>query len=254
MNAQPHAPAPRTGAVPRAAVVVLVGLAIVLMAAVALWPRGEVDAAKAVSDQPVAVADVPTTRPEKLGAPRDPLSLAEWGYAKHLAETKGSIPAGATDAEGDAGVEFLSANLPTTDVDARHRLVTVSLYDYTTNAQHDVTVDLTDGAVVTTKSATGVQSPTTLTESAEAIELFLASPKSAKLKDQFKQRTGSDLTSPTQVTYTGGSFTATSSVVGAEKCGDHRCVQMQIQGPDGVYLATADFVVDLTARSVITIK
>lgn len=229
-------------------------LALLLIVAITLWPDGKVNAAKAASDQPVAVADVPTARPAKLGAPRDPLSLAEWGYAKHLAETKGSIPADATNAAGDAGVEFLSANLPTTDVDATHRLVTVSLYDYTGNAQHDVVVDLTDGDIVSAASASGVQSPTTLTESAEAIDLFLASPKSANVKAQFKQRTGSDLTSPKQVTYTGGSFTATSSVVGAEKCGDHRCVQMQIQGPDGVYLATADFVVDLTARSVITIK
>jgi len=228
-------------------------LAIAATGAVATAQPWKVGAAGAATDAVTAVA-VPTSRPAALGAPRDPLSLEEWGYASHLAQTSSAVPTDATDSQGEPGAELLSVNVPNGDVDGADRLAQVSLYDYTSDAQYDVLVDLTSGEVVSDESSDDVQSPTTQTENDEAMDLFLASDLSATVKQQFEERTGAALTSADQVSYTGGSFLAGDSVIGADECGAHRCVQMQVQAPDGTYLTTTNFVVDLSARAVIEIK
>lgn len=255
MKNEVHALLARAGVTRRRAVMgALLGAAAAAVLVAAVSPDNSVNAATSSTDKPTAVKAVPTSQPDSLGSPRDPLSLQEWGYAKHLAESDASIPANATDSAGQPGVEFLNANVPNTDVDDQRRLAAVTVYDYTAGKQHDLMVDLGAGQVIKATSAKNVQSPTTLTEADEAMDLLLASPQSEVIKDQFKTRTGQSLTDPTQVTYTGGSFVADDSVVGAEDCGRHRCIQMQIQSPDGIYLTTTGFVVDLTARDVITIK
>ena len=211
-----------------------------------------VSGADAPTGDAVVVKAVPTARPDHLGAPRDELSLEEWGYAKHLAEA--TLPANVTDVLGEPGAEFLSANLPNTDVDSDARLIEVAFYDYTSDKQHQVTVDLTAGKVVAAAAAAGVQSPTTATEADVAMDLLLASPLSATVARGFADQGAGRLTRKDQVSYAGGSYKPAPGVKGAEDCGAHRCVELQIQAPNGRYLTTTGFVVDLSAGTVLATK
>jgi hypothetical protein len=226
------------------------GIAGIAYAAISL--SSPVSGADGSTGGAVAVATVPTGRPAHLGAPRDELSLAEWGYATHLAET--TLPTDATDVLGEPSAEFISANIPTNDVDATSRVVDVVFYDYTADQQHQVTVDLSAGTVLDSIASTNIQPPTTPTEADVAMDLLLASPLRAAVARGFEDDGAGQLTRKDQVSYAGGSYKPTPGVQGAEDCGAHRCVELQIQSPSGRYLTTSGFVVDLSARTVIATK
>ncbi|MFC6343527.1 hypothetical protein ACFP8W_16195, partial [Nocardioides hankookensis] len=98
------------------------------------------------------------------------------------------------------------------------------------------------------------QSPTTATEADVAMDLLLESPLAAPVAAAFAEQGAGRLTRKDQVSYAGGSYKPSPGVQGADACGAHRCVELQIQAPNGRYLTTSGFVVDLSAGTVLATK
>lgn len=195
------------------------------------------------------VDDLPSGRPATIGAPRDPLSRAEIGYAKALADP---TVADATGTAGRTEAELLSIDLATMDPGTATRLVAVTYYDYGTDEVVTTVVDLSAGAVVETERAAGVQPPPSPAEVRSATELLIASPEGARLATEYLVTTGQEI-SVDDLIVTGGSYLPTDGSDLDDACGTHRCVELQIQEPGGLYLSAVDYVVDLSAEQIIVL-
>ena len=114
-------------------------------------------------------------------------------------------------------------------------------------------MDLQSGKVDTTR-AQGVQLPPSKREVDTAMVRLLADPEGQALKDDYKRTTGVALTSPDQLDYAGGAWTADEKSEGGEQCGEHRCVFFQIRTEDGRGLIMVDRIVDLSADKIEVIK
>lgn len=195
---------------------------------------------------------LPTKRPT-LGDARDPLSTEETGYAVQIATSASSIPAGATDVHGAAGPQTLYADIPDADVDASVRTALVVLYDYTGNRAYQQFVDLRARRVVRSKSAAGLQPPTTHDEADVAIDIALKAA-TPRFIAAFEQAEGMPLVSPDQIHYVAGAWRYDRTTRGGKACGAHRCAQLLVSTPAGTYLDTTDFVVDLSARQLVMLE
>lgn len=236
---------------PRTILAALLAVLVVVAALVTGMLRATPTAAEESGDAPAgSVTALPTARPETLGEPRDPLSIAEIGYAEHLASA--ALPAGATDVSGAAGAELLAVDLASLDPDTTTRPVAVSYYDYATDEVVEVTVELYAGKVTRTTSADGIQPAPSPAETYEATRLLVHSAKAKRVATEYAAMTGEPI-SADEVIATGGSY-YDSDVTGADDaCGEHRCVELQLQEPTGKYLSSADYVVDLSTGEVIVL-
>lgn len=203
--------------------------------------------------RPVGDGALPERAP-KLGPTDAPLSVAERGYAIHLAQ--GSIASGASDVLGNPGGEVLAADLPPLDDRGDARRATVALYDYGSDRLHQLLVDLSAGSVLRSRDVRGLQLPPTAAETAIATQLALAADPAPAFVRQFRRLTGTDLIAAEQVRVVAGvwrSVGGAGSSNGVEACGRHRCLQLLIALPSGQYLATHDFAVDLSSRAVLPV-
>ena len=196
------------------------------------------------------VAALPTSRPADLGKPRDPLSIKEIGYATALA-AKG-VPAGATALDGTRGPELLAVDLASTDSTITTRPVAVEYYDYASDQLVVVTVELYSAKVLDVSSSKKIQPAPSPAEAYEAARLLITSAAGERIRTEYEATVGKPITAG-DLTVTGGSYYSTPATKADDACGPNRCVQLQLQGPDGKYLSTAGLVVDLSAGKVLVL-
>lgn len=236
---------------PRMVITVLAALMVLLAALVIGALRATPIAAEESGKAPVGSVDkLPSAKPGDFGEPRDPLSIDEIGYALALAEK--SLPASSADVSGERGAELLSVDLASMDPTIETRPVEVTFYDYGNNEVVGVTVELYAGKVADVSSADGLQPPPSPAETYEATKLLVHSADGRKMRTEYTAVTGAQI-SADNVIATGGSYYDTDAVKTDNKCGEHRCVELQLQDPTGLYLSTTDYVVDLSAGKVIVI-
>lgn len=197
------------------------------------------------------VSALPSARPADLGRPRDPLSVAEIGYAVALAGS--GVPAGATALDGTKGPELLSVDLASTDPTIKTRPVAVEYYDYAADQVLVVTVELYSAVVTEVASSKKLQPAPSPAESFEAARLLITSAAGERIRTEYQATIGKPITAG-DLTITGGSYTNTAASKADDVCGADRCVQLQLQGPDGKYLSTAGLVVDLSSGKVINLR
>jgi hypothetical protein len=236
---------------PRVVITVLAAVLVVAAALITGALRATPTAAEETSASPVGSVDkLPSGKPADLGEPRDPLSIKEIGYALALAQN--SLPASSTDVAGASGAELLSVDLASMDPTTETRPVEVTFYDYGNDEVVGVTVELYAGKVADVVSSDKLQPPPSPAETYEATKLLVHSTEGRRVRTEYASITGSAI-SADNVIATGGSYYATKAVKTDDKCGTHRCVELQLQDPTGLYLSTADYVVDLSAGEVIVI-
>lgn len=190
------------------------------------------------------------------GTGGDPLTDDEIERAERVALSGRQFAAG-KDVTGRKGPQRLSVDLAEPDenrLDDPHapRRADVVFYDYNDDALVTRTVDLASGKVVRTGTQHGVQPPLAPEENAEAARLLIADPLGAGLKADYKDATGKELGSSDQLMLTGIVYRATPGdrSAGLGKCGEHRCVRLLPKIPNGSWIDTRAFVVDLSARKV----
>ncbi|WP_141015201.1 hypothetical protein [Nocardioides sambongensis] len=229
------------------------GLAAILLAvavAMGMWTPTPVAAEDAASAEIDTVDALPATEPDDLRAPRDPLSIEEIGYAEALATD--ALPSGAETVDGGPGAELLSVDLASTDPETTTRPVEVTFYDYGAGGVVAVTVELYSGKVRGVVEAEGMQPAPSPSETFAATEILIASPEAQKLGTEYTAMTGHLITAEDLIV-TGGSYYDTVESPRDDDCGEHRCVELQLQEPSGKYLSTTDYVVDLTTGEVIVL-
>jgi hypothetical protein len=216
-------------------------------------PRGE-----GAHDAEFKVAgdgSLPETAP-RLRAPHEPLSSAELGYALHLA--RDAMPADSQDVLGESGGEVITADLPPLAERTSARLVTVAIYDYTSDRLHQLLVDLTHREVLNDQSVRGLQLPPTAAEATIALDLAMKADPEPAFVAEYRRTTGNPLLTSAQVHVVAGVWRPVIPSAADEQataaCGQHRCLQLLIAVPSGQYLGTQDFAVDLSTRSVLSVS
>ncbi|MCW7942534.1 Tat pathway signal sequence domain protein [Streptomyces hygroscopicus] len=190
------------------------------------------------------------------GEGRDPLTGDEIKRAESIALTRQQFAAG-ENVRGRTGPQRLGVDLADPeaneldDPDAPRR-AEVTFYDYKDDALVTRTVDLSTGKVERTGVQHGVQPPLGPGENAEAARLLIADPLGAGLKADYKDATGRQLTSPDQLMLTSIVYRAVPGAQPAvlDQCGRHRCVRLFPKVPNGAWIDTRSFVIDLSARKV----
>ncbi|WP_100345648.1 hypothetical protein [Compostimonas suwonensis] len=192
--------------------------------------------------------------PPTVGTSHDQLTVDEVGYARYLASQTPEF-AGATDLFGEPGAQYISTNVsePASYTDGARRF-DLLYYDYTANQLIRFVTNLTTKTVESTTAGSGSQPAPTDTETIEAFRIALADPLGAVMKEEFTALTGGEFTSAEQTEYGASSFSSKASVLGAENCGAERCVQIVAQTPDGTFLSTSNLVVNLSTKTVVSIK
>lgn len=190
--------------------------------------------------------------PPDLGPARAPLSAEETGYAIHLVTE--AVPQ-ARDVGGRSGPQVLSVDLPR-PMEARGatRLATVTSYDYATDRLSQHLVSLSGRTVTSTISEAKTQPPIVPDEADAAMELALASDIPLAFTSQFEEEQGVPLLSAEQISYVAGAWVYEPSAGAGKRCGVHRCARLLIQSPGGSYLQTDDFIVDLSARTIVKVQ
>ncbi|MEU6097207.1 Tat pathway signal sequence domain protein [Streptomyces sp. NPDC047079] len=186
----------------------------------------------------------------------DPLTGDEIKRVERIALTRQQFAA-AEDVEGGKGPQRLSVGLAEPDPDhfddpRAPRRADVTFYDYKDDSLVTRTVNLDTGKVEGTGTQYGVQPPLAPDENAEAARLLIADPLGAGLKADYKDATGKDLTSPGQLMLTGIVYRAVPGAQPAvlDQCGRHRCVRLFPKVPNGSWIDSRSFVIDLSARKV----
>ncbi|MGW7363810.1 Tat pathway signal sequence domain protein [Streptomyces sp. NPDC054841] len=209
----------------------------------------------ASAPEPGVVAAAPEEGEKGFG--RDPLTDDELKRAKQLA----AAPAARTgeNVTGGRGPQFLTTDLAEQQpseaaLATPPRRAVVSYYDYKTDQLVTATVNLTTGKVDSRAAQQGVQPSPHREELKEAVELILANPLGAGLKADYKDATGSALTSPQPLTLSGFVYRKDREARIPQQlssCGVHRCVRVVTKITNGPWIDTRDLVVDLSARTVV---
>lgn len=199
----------------------------------------------------VGDGDLPNSRPE-LQPARSPLTADEIGYATYLVA---SHQAAARNVAGDAGPQVLSVDLPSPgEARGAERLAIVVAYDYARDRLAQHLVSLSERQIVSSASKAGVQPPSVPDEADTALQFALSSDADLSFREQFLQTQGVPLFTADQVRYVAGTWTYDQSTVAGKQCGTHRCVRLLVQSPTGDYFETGDFVVDLSARTIVKLR
>ncbi|MER6121358.1 Tat pathway signal sequence domain protein [Streptomyces sp. NPDC001795] len=190
------------------------------------------------------------------GTGSDPLTDDEIKRVESIALSRQQFAAG-ENVEGRKGPQRLAVDLAEPDPDhlddpKAPRRADVTFYDYKDDTLLTKTVNLDTGKVEETGTQHGVQPPLTQDENTEAARLLITDPLGAGLKADYKDATGKDLTSPGQLMLTGIVYRATPGAQPAllDKCGEHRCVRLFPKIPNGSWIDSRSFVIDLSARKV----
>ncbi|MEU0257214.1 Tat pathway signal sequence domain protein [Streptomyces sp. NPDC006184] len=202
--------------------------------------------------RPGVVERAPAQREQGTG--RDPLTDDEIRRVEKAAVT-GRLSVTGRDAGGGRGPQRLAVDLAepgpgeADDPDAPRR-ADVTAYDYRTDTLVTTTVDLRTGKAERTGAQRGVQPPPSRAENAEAARILIAGPLGAGLREDYKDATGRELTSPDQLELSGGVYRAAPgaqpAVLGG--CGTQRCVRLFSKVRNGPWIDTRDLVIDLSTR------
>ncbi|QWF24139.1 hypothetical protein KM427_10855 [Nocardioides sp. LMS-CY] len=202
---------------------------------------------------PVGDGALPERAPE-LRSVDAPLSVAERGYAIHLAQQ--AMPDDATDVLGFPGGEVLAADLPPIEDRGPGRRASVSLYDYTSDRLHQTLVDLAASSVLRSRDVRDLQLPPSIAETTIATQVALTADPTPAFVEQYRRVTGSALIAAEQVRAVAGVWSSADDAapVGPTKdCGTDRCLRLLLALPSGQYLDTSDFAVDLSSRTVLPV-
>lgn len=248
-----------------AAVLAAATLAVVLLVsrptAQAGEPRpGELGAASEPgSGVPAESTDVDS--PEKatnpVAAPADKASLDqlsadEVAYARYLVGQDVSYRR-TTDVTGGAGAQYLSADLADASAYGDEvRRMSVLYYDYKAEKVLQYVVDMDAAKIEEVTTAKGVQPAPTELETDVAYDLLLA--ETDAVADEYTELTGEALTDGSEVAVSAHSWTGGPATDAAPECTTDRCVQVLVQTPDGPYLTTTPYVVNLSAQTVTQVQ
>lgn len=189
----------------------------------------------------------PSAGPElAAGTGSDPLTSTEVDKARAAAVTP-QLAADARNVAGEAGPEYLSADL---DADDTGRQAELYYYDYRTNKLVKQVVDVRTGKLVKSFSAAGMQPPASVRESSVALDLLLADPLGADFRTAYAKATGHQLAGKDGLVATAHIYTAKPADKGASQCGKSRCVQLIVQTGDGHFINVDDLIIDLSGRRV----
>ena len=189
----------------------------------------------------------PSAAPELAsGTGSDPLTTSELAKARTVAVTP-QLAANARNVAGEAGPEYLSAEL---DLDRPGRQAEVYFYDYQANKLIKQVVDLKTGKLAKSFSADSMQLPATQPEVDAALDLLLADPAAADLKDAYKKATGKEFAGKDGLTVNAHVFKARAADPTVKQCGKHRCLQLVVETPDGLFIDVHQIIVDLSGRKI----
>ena len=152
---------------------------------------------------------------------------------------------------GAAGPEYLSAEIAT---DGGGRRAEVYYYDYRADRLVKQVVDLSTGRVTGSYSATGMQPPAARREIDAALNLLLAGPFGADLRQGFAAATGRAYLGPDDIVASAYIHEARPADTLARECGAHRCLQLVVQAVDGPFVDLDDLIIDLSGRAVVRLK
>jgi hypothetical protein len=220
---------------------------------VASW---EASAAPTPGGPPTVAAEQATvSNPDPGPAPatgigQDALTSTELTNARALAETA-QLKAGAKDVTGSAGPEYLSADIAEADAAeaGTGRTAELYYYDYHGNRLIKQVVDLGHGKLAGSYAATGLQLPPSDREVKTALDLLLANPLAAELKNAYAEATGHPYAGQ-QLSPTAHIYHALPADTGAAQCGKDRCLRLIVQTQDGHILDLDKIIVDLSGRTV----
>jgi hypothetical protein len=229
------------------------GLGIATVTAVAAfgaasWQANASPGTPSPSSQPLTLPRVsdPKVGPEPAaGTGDDALTSTEVDKARAAAVTP-QLAAGARDAAGKAGPEYLMADL---DEDSG-RNAELYFYDYRTDKLIKQVVDLKTGKLAKSFSATGMQPPASRQEASVAFDLLVADPLGADFKTAYRKATGKEFAGKDGLTVTAHIYTARPADKGARQCGAKRCVQLIVETADGHFISVNDLIIDLSGRTV----
>ncbi|MFF1508088.1 Tat pathway signal sequence domain protein [Streptomyces sp. NPDC058326] len=210
------------------------------------------DGARSTGTPPAPATVAPAAAEGEKGVGGDPLTDDELARAEDLALT----PPGAAaqqDVEGGRGPQHLGTDLADPVPGDPTRRAEVRLYDYARDELLTRTVNLDTGKVERSGAQRGVQPSAHPEELREALELILASPLGKGVKEDYKDATGKELTSTTQLWFNGDLYrTYREKDVPAQlaRCGEHRCVRLVTKVLNGAWIDTRNLIVDLSARTV----
>jgi hypothetical protein len=205
---------------------------------------------QATEFQLVDDGDLPT-RPPTLGSGTDPLTADETGYAIAQATQHLTRQGTARNVRGQAAPEHLYTTLA--DGDGR-RTARVVLYNYATDQAHHIDVDLATGRVVNERAADSLQPPPSLDEADAAAEIAVGHNPPLDFADVFEASEGVPLLAAKQVSYRARVWTYDGTTRHGRECGRQRCVQLIITTAAGTFLPTQNFVVNLSASSVVHLE
>ncbi|MEV4639721.1 hypothetical protein AB0J80_20420 [Actinoplanes sp. NPDC049548] len=199
----------------------------------------------AAAEQPRVSDPAPGPAPA-TGVGSDPLTSGEVGKARQVAETA-ELKAGAEDVTGATGPEYLEADI----VEAgKGRRAELYYYDYKGDKLVKQVVDLTTGKLTGSYSAAGMQLPAADREVATALDVLLADPLGAELKDAYRKATGDQFAGKDGLVTTAHVYKAKPADSGASKCGKHRCLQLIVETKDGHIIDLDKIIIDLSGRTV----
>ncbi|MEU4215416.1 hypothetical protein [Actinoplanes sp. NPDC026623] len=220
---------------------------------VASW---QANAAPAPNTPPGAAAEQPRVSDPRVGPEpatgtgSDPLTSSEVERARKIAVTT-QLKAGAKDVTGAAGPEYLSAEV---DTDSAGRRAELYFYDYRSDKLIKQVVDLGTGKLAGSFSAAKMQPPASQREVAAALDILLADPLGADLKDAYRTVTGKELAGKAGLVADAHVYTADPADTGARQCGKRRCLQLVVQTEDGHFIDVNHIIIDLSGRTAARLK
>jgi hypothetical protein len=220
---------------------------------VASW---QANAAPSPNTPPGVAAEQPRVSDPRVGPEpaagtgSDPLTSAEVERARTIAVTP-QLAARAEDVTGATGPEYLSAEV---DTDSAGRRAELYYYDYRTDKLVKQVVDLTTGKLAGSFSAVRMQPPASQREVTAALDLLLADPLAADLRDAYRKATGKELSGKQGLVADAHVYTADPADTEASQCGRRRCLQLVVQTEDGHFIDVNHIIIDLSGRTVARLK
>jgi hypothetical protein len=198
-----------------------------------------------VAAEPARVSD-PSPPPEQVaGTGGEPLTTDEVRRARAAALTP-TLAAEAEDVTGAAGPEYLSAEVG----EGAGRHAEVYYYDYRTERLVKQVVDLATGRVTGSYSATRMQPPAAHREVGAALDLLLAGPFAADLRDGYAAATGRAFAGRDDIVVTAHVYESRPAEPLVRQCGAHRCLQLVVRAVDGPFIDLNHLIIDLSGRSI----
>jgi hypothetical protein len=203
-----------------------------------------------VAAEPPAVSN-PSPGPAPVkGVGDDPLTSQEVDKARAVALTS-ELAESAKDVTDGKGPEYLFSEIVE---GGTGRDAAFYFYDYHTNELVKQIVDITAGKVTGSFRAGNLQLPASDREVATALDLLLADPIGADVRELYTKVTGKPWTGKDQLKVQAHIYNARPADTEASQCGEHRCVQLVARVTDGPFVDLNDIIIDLSGRTVVRVK